>query len=49
MEVLKVKNIEKYYGSRSNLTLYVYLLALVYKKGNLLELWGQVVVEKLHY
>lgn len=48
-KILEVKNIEKYYGNKSNLTKAIEILALMLIKVNLLELWELVALEKQHY
>lgn len=48
-KILEVKNIEKYYGNKSNLTKAIDNINFDVNKGELLELWEQVVLEKQHY
>lgn len=47
--VLEVKNIEKYYGNKSNLTKAIDILVFKCKQENMLESWEQAEVEKQHY
>ena len=47
--VLKVNNIEKYYGSKANLTKAIDRISLKWKRGSILELWGLPEVGRRHY
>lgn len=48
--VLKVDNIEKYYGSKANLTKAIDRISfLKWKRGSILELWGLPEVGRRHY
>lgn len=49
--VLKVDNIEKYYGSKANLTKAIdpIVSVLKWKRGSILELWGLPEVGRRHY
>lgn len=47
--VLKVDNIEKYYGSKANLTKASIVSVLKWKRGSILELWGLPEVGRRHY
>ena len=48
-KVLEVKNIEKYYGNKSNLTKAIDNISFTVEKENLLELWGRVALEKVRF
>lgn len=43
--VLKVDNIEKYYGSKANLTKAIDRISFEVEEGSILELWGLPEVE----
>lgn len=47
-EMLRVEEVEKYYGNKSNLTKAIDKISLSVDKGNLRQLWDQADPEKQH-
>ena len=48
-EVLKVTNIEKYYGNKSNITKAINDISFTVEEGEFIGVMGLLEVEKQHY